>query len=297
MKKTFYTACILLAGVLWGVMGLFVRALERCGFTSLQITAIRLSFGTLLLWLFVLLFARDKLCAPRGVLPVLAALGVCSVFLMSYTYFSAILYSSLSVAAILLYTAPIWVVLASAIFYREKLTAKKIIALCLAFGGCVAVSAGGDASLGARGVLFGLCAGLTYALYSIIGKGALARCHPVTVTLYAFTFASVVSLCFAPPRALFAVAASAGAHPVRILLLAAATGLVTVTLPYLFYTQGLAHIPAGKASIMASVEPAVATLAGVLVYRERPSLTAALGVAAIFAAILLLNLPIGENNS
>lgn len=296
MKKPLYTVLILTAGVLWGMMGVFVRALEAYGCTSMQISAVRLCLGTLFLWIYVLAFARDKMRVRPAKLPVLAAMGIFSVFLMSYTYFSAILYSSLSVAAILLYTAPIWVVLSSAIFYREKLTARKIGALCLAFGGCVAVSGGGGQGAGVLGILFGLGAGLTYALYSIIGKGALEDCHPITVTLYAFTFATLAALCFAPPTELFTVARAAQ-DPVFLLFLALATGLFTVTLPYLFYTLGLARTPAGKASIMASVEPAVATLAGILFFKERPTLPALLGIAAIFAAILLLNLRADEKNS
>ena len=66
-------------------------------------------------------------------------------------------------------------------------------------------------------------------------------------------------------------------------------GLVTCYLPYLLYTFGLTGLETGRASILASVEPVVATLLGVLVYHEKLSLTGALGILCVLAAVVLLN--------
>ena len=68
-------------------------------------------------------------------------------------------------------------------------------------------------------------------------------------------------------------------------------GAVTCYLPYLFYTYGLSGLETGRASILASVEPVVATIIGMLVYHETMSLLAALGVALVLSAVVLLNLP------
>ena len=64
-------------------------------------------------------------------------------------------------------------------------------------------------------------------------------------------------------------------------------GLVTCFLPYMLYTFGLSGTEAGKASVMASVEPVVATLVGVLVYRERLDLFSLAGIALVLSAVLL----------
>ena len=76
---------------------------------------------------------------------------------------------------------------------------------------------------------------------------------------------------------------------------AAATGLVTCYLPYLLYTYGLSGLSNGKASIMASIEPVVATLVGVTVYSEKLSLAGGLGIVLVLSAIVLLNLRSKKN--
>ena len=98
---------------------------------------------------------------------------------------------SLSAAAILLYTSPIWVTLLSALLFYEKLTAAKLAALCMAFGGCVLVSGLGGGGLTLRGLLLGLGAGLGYGLYSILGSIALRRYSAFTVTALTFLIAAL----------------------------------------------------------------------------------------------------------
>jgi len=60
-------------------------------------------------------------------------------------------------------------------------------------------------------------------------------------------------------------------------------------LPYIFYTLGLSGLPAGKASIMASLEPVVAALLGAVVFREIPSLMSGIGILLVLLGVVLLN--------
>jgi drug/metabolite transporter (DMT)-like permease len=73
-------------------------------------------------------------------------------------------------------------------------------------------------------------------------------------------------------------------------LLCLLTGVVTCYLPYLLYAYGLTGLETGRASIMASIEPVVATLAGVFVYSEPLGLMSGCGAALVLAAVVLLNL-------
>jgi drug/metabolite transporter (DMT)-like permease len=73
-------------------------------------------------------------------------------------------------------------------------------------------------------------------------------------------------------------------------LLCLATGVITCYMPYLLYTKGLSGMEAGRASIMASIEPVVATVAGIVVFREKLTLAGGCGVALVLAAIVILNL-------
>lgn len=67
---------------------------------------------------------------------------------------------------------------------------------------------------------------------------------------------------------------------------------MTCFLPYLLYTRGLEGLENGKASIMASIEPVVATVVGVIIYHETPTLMSAAGVILVLSAIVLLNVKI-----
>jgi len=287
MLKKLSVPLILAAGILWGGMGIFVRALSAYGFTSLQITAIRLISAAILLWIFSGLFNRTGLRVHPADLPWMALLGLASLLAMTMCYFLAIQLTSLSIASILLYTAPAIVLILSAIFFREKLTARKITALILAIAGCVLVSGSSGGSLTLPGLLAGLGSGLAYALYSIIGKVVLKKYPSLTVTTYAFSFAALGSLLFCRPVHMLQTAAAGIDLPLIILMIS--IGLLSAALPYTIYSAALRHVEAGKASIMASVEPLVATLCGFLIYKESLTLPQMLGILMILGAIVLLN--------
>ena len=282
---------ILLAGCFWGSMGLFVRTLQGYGFGPMHITSVRLVLAGLFFALLLLL--KD----PRGFrlrvrdIPLFLGLGLASILFFTLCYFSAIALLPLSTAAILLYTSPIWVTLLSALVFRERLTGRKLLALGLAFCGCVLVSGFSGGGISMLGLLLGLGSGLGYGLYSILGAIALRRYSPLTVTTYTFLIAGLGSCFVCPPRETLALfQAAPGSHGLLALLLAA-TALITAVIPFLSYTKGLQSVPAGKAAILATVEPLVAALFGALVFHEALTPLSCLGILLILAAVVLLNRP------
>ena len=194
----------------------------------------------------------------------------------------------LSTAAILLYTSPIWIMLMSVLFFHEKLTGRKILALVLAFAGCVLVSGVSGEGLSLKGLLIGLGSGLGYGLYSILGTVALRRYSPCTVTTYTFVFAAVGSWLICRPADMFAKFAAAENLP-GLILFCFLTALVTAVIPFLAYTLGLRTVEASRAGILATVEPMVATLFGILVFSEPLTLLSGIGMLLILAAVVLLN--------
>lgn len=288
MKNKFYSILIIIAGIFWGCMGLFVRSLSEYGFDSMQITLIRLVSGAILLVTFALIYDKTLFKISIRDIPIFIGIGIFSVLMMSWMYFSAIMKSTMSVAVILLYTAPIWVLLASVLFYGEKFTYKKALALILAFGGCIAVSGFSPGDISASGILFGLGSGIAYALYSIIGKYVLSKYSPITMTLYSFAIAAVGVLFISRPiEAMYIVI-----HNLDFVLLLKIVGIgaVSVFVPYLLYTIGLSKTPAGGAAIMASAEPMTATVLGIAVYKEPLGIGGAVGIVMILSAILILNI-------
>lgn len=280
---------ILLAGCFWGSMGLFARTLGAYGFTSRHIVCLRIPLGALLFAAILLRRDRRAFRIRLRDLPLFLGLGILSVLFFTMCYFRAIELLSLSTAAILLYTSPIWVTLLSAVFFHAKLTARRLLALALAFAGCMLVTGLSGGGVTPGGLAVGLGAGLGYALYSILGTVALRRYDALTVTTWTFLIAGLGALLLCDlPGTLRVLAA---APPLRMLWLIPLATLVTAVVPYLAYTRGLESIEAGKAAILATVEPVVATLLGTLVFREALTAPAALGIALVLGAIALLNLP------
>ena len=288
---------IILAGCLWGSMGLFVRRLGAMGLDSMEIVELRSLLAVALLFTVTAIRNPRQLKVTKRNLIPLGCSGIFSIIFFNYCYFSTIRLLNLSAAAILLYTAPIFVMLLSIPLFHEKLTARKLLALGMAFAGCCLVSGIASASqrLSLQGILLGLGSGFGYALYSIFSRVSLNQgLGSVTITDYTFLFAALAGV-FLTDFSQY-VAAFSG-FGMEFVLLAVVYTVVTTVLPYLLYTAGLSQVENGTASILASVEPVVATILGFVVFSETPTFQSFLGILLVLAALLLLSVKKGKNNT
>lgn len=285
-RKTYGAyASILLAAVLWGIIGLWNRNLMAAGLSPTSIVVVRNFGGMALLTAIFALKDRSVFRVRKEHLKYFFGTGVVSILLFTVCYFTCQKVSSLAVASILLYTAPSIVVVLSAILWREPITKKKLLALGLTLAGCALVCGvfGGSLAVTVPGILLGLGAGFFYALYSIFGRYALAHYDSMTVTVWTFLFAGPCSLVLLRPAEL----QTAFSQP-RSWALAAALVVFSTVLPYVFYTRGLARVESGKASIMASLEPVVAALAGVLIFGEPMSAMTLAGIVLVLSGVVIL---------
>ena len=280
-------AAVLAAGTFWGTMGFFARSLYAAGFGPLEVAQTRITTGLILVGLYILLFNRSQFRIKLKDVWCFLGTGIVSLLLFSTCYFSALNYTSLAVAAILLYTAPFFVMLMSLVLLKEKMNGKNVISLLLAFTGCVLVSGvGGDENVSWIGILLGLGSGFFYALYSIFGRYAINRGYGAwTMTFYTFLFCSIGCAFLSDWQVIGSVMAADSANILWVLGL----GFVTAFLPYVLYSTGLEHMESSKASILASVEPVVSALFGVFVFHETMSLWGVLGIAMVLGAIVVLN--------
>ena len=280
---------VILAGVCWGSIGLFIRRFNAAGLYSMDMVVLRSVSTCLFLFLFLLFYDRSLLKIRLRDIWCFLGTGIVSMVFFNYCYFTLISLSSLSVAAVMLYTAPVFVMLLSAFLFHEKITGKKILALIMTVLGCVFVTGviGDAASLSLRAILFGLGAGLGYALYSIFSRYALQRgYHSFTISLYTFFFASLAALPLVDPGRILSVAASGP----FMLFFSIVCGLVTTAVPYIVYNFGLSSMENGKAAIIASIEPVVATLIGFFVFHETLTLGNLAGILLVLGAIAVSNL-------
>lgn len=278
---------IIIAGLFWGSMGIFVRHLNDLGFTSIQVACLRLTTAGLIFAIILLIKDRKGFKISVRDIPLFLALGLVSILFFTCCYFTAIRLMTMSTAAILLYTSPIWVMILAIIFLKEKFSVQKLIALILAFAGCVLVSGFGG-KVTAIGILVGLGSGLGYGLYSIFGTFALKKYSPYTVTCYTFLIAGLGSIFVANPADLFGKIAAID-NKLSLFGFVLLTAVVTAVIPFLLYTLGLSKTTAGRAAVLATVEPAAATLFGFFVMGEKVGLIAVIGILLVFAAIVVLS--------
>ena len=256
------------------------------GLSPFSIVVVRNLGGCALLALFFAFRDRSVFRVERRHLKYFFGTGVVSVVLFTVCYFSCQKLCSLAVASILLYTAPSFVVLLSALLWKEPVTKKKLLALALTLVGCACVCGvfSGGLSVTLPGVLLGLGSGFFYALYSVFGRYALAHYPPLTVTVWTFLFAGPASLVLLRPAEL---GAAFGGNP-EVWGTALCLAVFSTAAPYILYTWGLARTEPGRASILASLEPVAATLTGILAFGEPLGPLTALGILGVLAGVCIL---------
>jgi drug/metabolite transporter (DMT)-like permease len=293
MKRKVSVLFILLAGALWGSSCLFVHKLTEMGFSPMHCTAIRILCGAVLLNVALIVKGRGlrlyKISFPS--LCLAAASGLFSVLAMCISYYVCMTETSAAVSAILLYTAPVFVMIMSALFFKEKITGQKLAAFCVAIAGCALVSGiASGAEVSPRGILFGVLSGFAYSLYGIFTTFYMKRnTQPLTFTTLSFTFAAVGALVLTDLGGLVQVASQADSLP-RLLLLAVGFSLCTAVLPYAFYTIGLSGVRPDVASILAFSEPLTAAVLGIVVLKQPFDGYQGIGICLVIVAILLLNI-------
>ena len=278
----FYAGFTVLAGVFWGIISIFLKNLTAAGLSSLQVMLFRALLSALMLFIFLVIKNKALLIISIKDLWMFIGTGVVSLTFFSLCYFKTILEVGTSIAVILLYTSPIFILLISAVLFKERITLVKVIALVLTFAGCILVSGvAGDGQISAKGFLIGLCAGFGYALYSIFSRFALKKYNSLTVTFYTFVFSGLSLLPFVHVELL------PGLMTPSVWLLAVGIALVCTVLPYIFYTYGLSGLDTGKAAILVTVEPLVGTLIGIFLWGEPVSVGKLIGIALIFVSVVL----------
>ena len=250
---------VVAAGICWGLIGVFTKAISALGFTEMQMLFVKGVLAAGLLFLLILgkdrrLFRLKKWTDLRYFI----GTGICSFTFFSWCYMKAINLTSLGVAAALLYTAPTFVMLFSLALFHEKMTRAKGLVLAMTFLGCALVTGilESGAAFTGRGLFIGLCAGIGYALYSIFGTFAIRRGYSsLTISFYTFLSAAVFMAFCVDPLEITREITTLGAWPLLALF-----ALLTTVVPYLCYTKGLAGLPASRASVTATIEPVVCLL-------------------------------------
>jgi drug/metabolite transporter, DME family len=266
------------AASIWGTLGLFAKILYAQGVSFEALVAVRASVGWAAVIIFVLARGKAKSLRVSGRdLAFLAPLGFVGIGLFYLLYFYTVRESRVGTAAILLYSSPAFVVVLARLFLNEALNAAKVFALFMTAGGIFLVAGAYDPSnleVIPTVLLTGLLSGLTYGLYSIFGRPVTGHLGPSIILSYALFFGSLLLVVAALPT-LDTLAGLPRSSYALLLMLA----VVHTTLAFALYTFGLGRLGAGRAAIVATVEPVVAGALGMALLGE--ALTVPKGVGAL----------------
>lgn len=287
----------ILSGIFFGSGGIFIRRLIEMGVDSYSIVFLRvfIALPILILWLF---FTDKKLFYVRlKDVWVFFGAGVLGTLGLNLSYNYSITELSLSLSAILLSLAPIFVVIFSFFLFKEKITSTKIYCMILAIVGS-ALASGVFESVSMRwsfkGILVGLFAAIFYSLYSIFSKIAMEKKYDaLTITLYSTLAITIVLF---PINDWGFVREIISVSPFKMSIFMVAHSLCTCIFPYALYTISLNYMDAGKASILCSCEPIAATIFGLLFYNEVPTLLSLVGLVIVLVALGILSLKNSKQN-
>jgi len=204
--------------------------------------------------------------------------------------FEAYRYTSVSVATVCYYMAPVFVILTTPIFLHEALTAKKRLCAAAAVCGMVLVSGVLESGVsGLTGVLFGLGAAVSYAAVILLNK-QITGLSAGDRTLVQLGAAAVALL----PYVLMTEDLSALDTSWFVLAMLLVAGVVHTGIAYALYFGSIRNLPAQTAALLSYIDPITAVVLSALVLKEQLSLTAGVGGALVIGAAAISELPTGR---
>lgn len=284
-----YNIMPIISGICFGSAGIFVRELSE-NMNSTSIISSRILIAILLLGLWIAVRYPMNFRIKLKDSWIFVGAGVLGTLGLNLCYNFSINELSLSLAAVLIALAPIFVMVFAFFMFHEAITAKKVISIILALVGCVLTSGilENNASMHWSwiGILVGSASAGFYALYSIFSKVGMKKSYPaLTITFYSMLAIAVVLLPFTQWDNMEHYIA---ANPLRNTLFMVMHSLCTAVCPYAFYTVALDHMEAGKASILCSCEPVAAMVFGLFFFGEIPTVLSVTGLIIVLLALAML---------
>ncbi len=289
MKKI-YLILPILAGIMFGSSGIFVRTLTQNGIDPTTLLFLRFSIAIIPILLAIFLTDRELFKIDKSDIPLFIACAICIIGL-NLCYNESMNTIPLSLAAVLLSLAPIYVIIIAYIAFGEKITSKKVICMLLAIFGCVLMTGVLENSMmniSLFGIACGIGAGLFWAFYLIASKKSIKNGkHTFTILLYSII---IISIALIPFTDFGQINAFVSINPLLTIVFLIIHSTFSFALPYVFSTLSLNFIDSGTSSIfMSASEPFAALLFGLLIYGEIPTLVMLCGFILTLVSMTILS--------
>lgn len=271
---------IVAAASCWGFIGIFSSIAFKEGLGPLEVAFWR----AVLAWVLFggqAVFRKETHLVKKDI-PLLFIFGLLGISLFYVSYQYAVKTGGAAFASVLLYTAPAWVVVCSFFIYREKLSFMKTLSVLLVITGVFLISRSGGGTntgvaIGVTAIMSGLASGFCYSLYYTIGKYFSSRYSSANLFLYVIPVGAVGIYPFVEFSHKSAVAWWA----------LIGVSLVSTFVANHCYYKGLKYLEAGRASIVATLEPVVAAVSAYFILGEYFSVAGYLGASLIITAVIV----------
>lgn len=281
---------VMLAAICWGFSGGIATILMNKGWDPIVISLYRGAVGFICFFAwFLFRFRQNWIFSTRlYIWSLLAGFGVAGNFTF---YFVSIQASSIAVAATLMYTAPLFVLLISFLLRIERSTWFKWGCISGVFIGIILLTGAYNTesiSVSFLGTVAGLASGLSYALFIFGFKNASSIGKPQTTLTIAFFSFCLILFLFTDKDEAASVLMSSDIGWFLLL------GIVGAGISFIFYLIGIRWTAPTTASMVAMVEPVTASLFGVLLIGDHLTIIQLLGMGLILVTITVLSVKQSE---
>ncbi len=295
MRRSVAIALILGGCFLWACIGISSRYLYSAGFSPFQVSATKSGVTALGVGIVLLMMDRRKFLIRKNDIWLIALLGM-SKFFQDFLIFYGQAHISLSLTAMLQLTSPYYVLVFSAILFRERITFGKVVCMAIAAVGCVlatGVLAGGENN-DTFGILAAVTAGVAGAVFAMASKGTLNRGYaPETALFYMFAVGAVISLFFCDPA--FMVRTSF--EDLSVLGYALLLGIGFTLIPHFMNLCAMGHMPITHVTVIGLSEIIFTAIVGMVAFEEYLTPSNIIGMVLIMASIVVMETVVADREN
>lgn len=277
---------IVMAGMFWSTIGLFTTNLNKVGLSTEEISFLRLSVGCLILVLYALIKNPSLLKISKKGLCYSIVIGIACQGFFNYCYVNSIKSAGSAVAAVLLYTSPIFITIFSKIIYKENINKIKMLSLLICVVAAILAVTGGSLNLediSVAGVVFGIMAAILYSLMPIISKNILDEVNNITMMIYSFLTGALLLI----TRVDF-IRVGASITNISVLPNIIGFGLFSGALAYICYTTGVKNgVELSIAGVIASIELVFTQIIGWTIMGESFNYIKIIGITLMMVSALV----------
>ena len=289
-------AMVATAATLFAVNGSVSKVVLGSGLSSLELAQIRATCAALGLLVFLLLFARPNLRVGGRELLFLVAFGIVGVALVQWLYFVAIHNLPVGVALLIEFTAPLFVALFARFVYKERIRRRIWVAVILCIAGlAVVVEVWAGVAFSTVGVTAALGGAFGLTAYLLMAERERRHRDPVSLSFYGFLFAALLWAVVQPlwefPWGVLgdtvSLQGNLSEHTAPVWLMVGFIIVVGTMITFSLLTAALRHISATRASIVATLEPVIATVVAWVWLGESFGPAQLIGGAVVLAGIFV----------